>query len=153
MKKNSTDRLKKSNVKKYGTPTTKLKPGSVKDGFFCVFLFFSKRNLIFKDYYRRVKIGVKKGISTPTLPPKTLKLLAHPIIRIFRFLYPFCAFICLSIKLYVLNIFLKYIIFIIFILNIFFIYITVVRSINIIKFIKAGAYDIRNSPLDKLVLS
>jgi hypothetical protein len=60
-------------------------------------------------------------------------------------------FICITNKLSYFNNFLKLTIFIVFILNIFFsIYVTVVRAKNIKNLIKEGAYDIRNSPLDRL---
>jgi hypothetical protein len=130
-------------------PHINLKPGCVKGGFFFnKFLDYYRR---IKNYYRRIKIGVKKGINTPTLPPLALKLLSNPVIRFFRRLWPICAYVCLSNKVYDFNLFIKYAIFLIFILNIFFsIYICIVRCRNIRKLFKDGAFDVKFSPLDRL---
>ena len=108
--------------------------------------FFSRFHLSIKNYSRAIIIGVKKGISTPTLPPKLLNLLGQPLIRIFRMLGNICMFICVTNKLSYFNKFLQLTICIIFILNIFFsIYISVVRIKNIKKLIKDGTFDVRNS--------
>jgi len=108
--------------------------------------FFFKRILILKNYYRRILNGVKKGISTPTLPPKTLNLLSHPLIRVFRMLGGICMFMCVTNRIYAFNNFLKYLIVTIFILNLLFtVYITIVRDINIKKLITEGEFDVRNS--------
>jgi hypothetical protein len=116
-----------------------------------IFGFFTKRNLNLKTYYRRILIGVKKGITTPTLPPKTLKLMAHPLIRVLRMMWPFCLYICVTNRLVDFNNIFKCIIVAILTLNILFsFYITIVRAKNIRKLLKAGAFDVRNSPLDRM---
>jgi hypothetical protein len=63
-------------MNKAGSPKVSSETGNVKCGLFARFL------LKIKNYYRRILIGVKKGISTPTLPSKTLKLVGHPLIRL-----------------------------------------------------------------------
>ena len=84
--------------------------------------FFSRFYLSIQNFSIRIIIAVKKGISTPTLPPKLLILLGHPLIRIFRMLGGICMFICVTNKLSYFNNFLKLTIFIVFILNIFFVF-------------------------------
>ena len=37
-----------------------------------------------KNILKRITIGVKKGINTPTLPDSILKIHMHPIIRVYR---------------------------------------------------------------------
>jgi len=102
-------------------------------------------------YYRRILTGLKKGISTPTLPPQTLQLLAHPLIRILRILGPLCMYICVTNSLVYFNNYFKYLIFSLLMFNIIFsFYITIVRVKNIRKLLKAGAFDIRKSSLDRM---
>ena len=39
-----------------------------------------------KSLIQRIRIGLKKGYSTPTLPENLISFQLHPLIRIFRFL-------------------------------------------------------------------
>jgi hypothetical protein len=88
--------------------------GKVKCGLFAIFL------LKIQIYYRSILIGVEKGISTPTLPPKTLKLVGQPLIRLLITLGAISMFICVTNKLAEFNNFLQMTILIIFILNLLF---------------------------------
>lgn len=46
--------------------------------------------------YTSIKLGIKKGMSIPTLPPKVEKFYSHPIMRICRVIGGFCAVLVLS---------------------------------------------------------
>jgi hypothetical protein len=46
---------------------------------------FSRFYLRIKNIFRRIIIGVKKGISTPIFSPKLFNLLLHPLIKKFRY--------------------------------------------------------------------
>jgi len=52
--------------------------------FVFLFVFFAKFHLKIKNYYIRILIGVKNGISTPTFPPKTLNLVGPILNRFFN---------------------------------------------------------------------
>ena len=98
-----------------------------------------------KSVFQRLLVGFKKGFSTPTLPPDILKIQAHPLIRILRFLGGISFLIILSknySSIYVLYICM-------FICTIFTIYhfiISIYSIKHIIKLLKSDELDIRNSP-------
>ena len=107
-------------------------------------------NLNKKSYYRRTLIGIKKGLSVNTLPPKTVTFMYHPVIRIFRIMGSICMVICVSNRLFLFNTYIKYVIVIIFILYILFmLYISIVRLRYIRMLLKTDIFDVRNSPLDR----
>jgi hypothetical protein len=138
------DTLNTTEIKNGGSPKVIFGSGDDKCGNFGKFI------LKIKNYYRRTIIGVQKGLSVNTLPPKTMILMSHPVTRIFRILGSICLIICVTNKLVYFNNFIKYPIMIIYILYGFFLlYISIVRIVYIRKLIKAGAYEVRNSPLDR----
>jgi len=101
-------------INKAGSSKISSATGKVNCGLFAIFL------LKIQIYYRSILIGVEKGISTPTLPPKTLKLVGQPLIRLLITLGAISMFICVTNKLAEFNNFLQMTILIIFILNLLF---------------------------------
>jgi len=90
------NRLATSEINKAGSPkitTETAETVTEKCGLFARFI------LKIKNYYRRILIGVKKGISTPTLPPKTLKLVSNPLIRFLRLVGHISMIICATNRL------------------------------------------------------
>jgi len=137
--------LATSETNKAESPKVNSETKTEKCGLFAGFI------LKIKNYYRRILIGVKKGISTPTLPPKTLKLVSNPLIKFLRLVGHISMIICATNRLPEFNDFWQLTIVIFFILNLLFsIYITIVRARNIRKLMKDGAYDVINSPLDRM---
>ena len=107
-----------------------------------------------KKFLSRTRIGVKKGLFTPNLPPEMLEFQKKPIIRIFRVIGGLSFLTILgrgyaSFKL--TPIFLVLFIISYFFAVLFFIY-HVYISYHRFKYtkylLKSGALDVRNSPLD-----
>jgi hypothetical protein len=129
----------KTEINNAGSPKITSEACNVKGG------FIARLKLKIKNYYRRILVGVKKGLSTPTLPPKTQNLIGNPLISIIKALWSISMIICVTNQLAEFNTFLQITILIIFIFNILFSsYITIIRARNIRKVIKDGAYDVRN---------
>jgi len=100
--------------------------------------------------FNRTIIGIKKGLSHPTLPKNLLKLQLHPFIRIFKVLGVISILIFLTKAYEKYNIYVLYISIILSIL--FFIYNTYLnyyRIKHIYSSIKKGDLDVRKSSLDK----
>jgi hypothetical protein len=120
-----------------------MRPGNVKISLFKRFI------LKIKNYYRRAVIGIKKGYSVNNIPPKTEKLLSKPRINLFIVLGVFCMGLCLSQRIFYFYVYIQYtIIFIYILFGLFLVYISILRLKYTNKWLKTGAYDVRNSPLD-----
>ncbi len=68
--------------------------------FIIIILFKPKTGLIFtfnnKSLFTRLITGLKKGLTTNTLPDNILKIHTNPLIRIFRVFSGFCAIYTVS---------------------------------------------------------
>jgi hypothetical protein len=108
-----------------------------------------------KNIFQRIYIGIKKGILTPTLPDKILKLHNHPFIKIFRVIGGISVLLILTHSLEYLDKGLLYLIslWICLIFSITFsfyhIYISYFRINHIIFLLKSDKLDIYNSPFDR----
>jgi hypothetical protein len=139
-----TETLQKHNGGIARTPKICNGSGNVQIGIFKRFL------LNIKSYYRRTVKGVKKGYSINTVPPETVKLLSKPLIWFFNILGVICMSLCLTQRIFYFNIYLQYFCVIIYIMHGFFlIYISIIRFRYTNKLIKAGQFEVRNSPLDQ----
>lgn len=105
-----------------------------------------------KSLFERTWIGIKRGITTPTLSEEMLEFQRKPIIRIIRVLGGIS---CLSILGHdytgIHGLMLYIALFFTFIFNIYHIYISIHRFKHIKYLLKSGAMDYRNSPLDKYI--
>lgn len=106
-----------SEINNAGSPIVQYETGNVKCDLLAIFL------LKIKNYYRRILIGVKNGISTPTFSAKTLKLGGYPLNIILRMLGGISMFISVTNRLAEFNNFLQMTFFYNFILNLLFFYI------------------------------
>ena len=103
-----------------------------------------------KNIFHRFTIGVKKGFTTPTLPQNISKFQTYPIVRILRFIGG-VSFIFILSKTYT-NFPIYYLYLALCLAFIFTIYqfvLTFYRIKFIIRQLKSGELDVRNSPLDR----
>lgn len=102
------------------------------------------------NLFNRLKVGIKKGWTQPTLPDHLIKLQLNPLIRIFRVLGGISLLLILSKKINYFSSLFFYIAFLIVILYSFYLfYITFYRIKHIKMILKNKDLEIRNSPLDK----
>jgi hypothetical protein len=80
----------KTEINNAGSPKITSEACNVKGG------FIARLKLKIKNYYRRILVGVKKGLSTPTLPPKTQNLIGNPLIRLIMALGSISMIICVT---------------------------------------------------------
>ena len=99
------------------------------------------KNQIFK----RLFIGFKKGLLTPTLPDNIIKLQSYPIIRIIRFLGGF-SFLLIVSKSYLNYSYyvLYFAMFFVLLFTVYHIIISFYRFKHIFKLLKSDKLDIKN---------
>jgi hypothetical protein len=108
-----------------------------------------------KTIFQRTLIGIKKGLFTPTLPEKILKLQNNPFIRIFRVIGGISVLLILTHSLEYLGkgLVYKFGLWTCLIINIFYfiylIYINYFRIKHIIYLFKHNKLDVHNSPFDR----
>lgn len=121
---------------------------------FFIFFYLKKLrciNLLYLSYIKKtkfesLKIGLKKGWKTPTLPKNLLDLQSNPLIRIFRVIGGISALSILTNKINYFNeSFLYLAIFICIIYSIYLFYITYYRIKHIFYLLKSKDLDIKNS--------
>lgn len=109
-----------------------------------------------KTIFDRLIVGIKKGILTPTLPDNISKFHNNPIIRIFRVLGGVGILLILTHRLEYLFqgslylIALSVFTFLGILFGIYQIFLSFFRIKHMIKVLKSGDLDVRNSPLDRL---
>ena len=109
------------------------------------------KSIFSQSFFNSIKLGVKKGYSIPNLPVHIIEFTNKPLIRIIRFLGG-VSFISMMSKSY-LNYplwFLAILTFFTLIFTIYHCYLTYHRIKHIRFLFKSGAYEVRNSPLDRL---
>jgi hypothetical protein len=105
-----------------------------------------------KTFIERTMIGIKRGLTTPTLSKEMLEFQKNPLIRILRVIGGIS---CLSllghdhIKLQGLMLYVA--LFFTLLFYIYHVYILIHRYKHIKYLLKTGAMDYRNSPLDKYI--
>jgi len=104
-----------------------------------------------KSTFNSLLKGFKKGYQTPTLPDHIIEFTNKPLIRIIRFLGGVC-FITMMSKSHLKYPlwFLAILTFFTLIFTIYHCYLTYHRIKQIRYLFKSGAYEVRNSPLDRL---
>ncbi len=101
-----------------------------------------------KSFIERTWIGIKLGLTTPTLSKEMLEFQRNPLIRILRVVGGM-SFISMLNPIYKLHGIFLYIAFLISIIFfIYHIYISIHRHRHICKILKSGELDIRESDLD-----
>lgn len=118
--------------------------------FLSLFITFNstKKNLI------SIKKGIINGWKISTLPEHILKFTLNPIIRVFRVIGGISLIATFSQKHLLFPEYMQiYVLYILFFINLIFciyhLYITFIRFKHIYFLWKSGAYDVRNSPLDR----
>jgi len=105
-----------------------------------------------KTILQRIIIGVKLGWNTSNLPDNVLKFHLNPVIRVLRVIGGFCIISLLSGRLKIFPHFITIIaIFFACIYFIYIIYITIIKFKETNKVLRSNKFDIRNSPLDRLI--
>jgi len=105
-----------------------------------------------KTFIERTWIGIKRGITTPTLSKEMLDFQMNPLIRILRVVGGISCLSLLGHDHINLQGFMLYIALLFTLLfNIYHIYILIYRYKHIKFLIKSGAMDYKNSPLDKYI--
>jgi|SRR5882672_1774625 len=103
------------------------------------------------NIFQRLKLGIIKGLLTPTLPDHILKIQNHPLIRILRVLGGLSFLTLLSNKYLNAPLYIIYVTFFIaFVFLIYHIVISYFRIKHIYFLLKSDKLDIKNSPLDRL---
>lgn len=104
-----------------------------------------------KSIFRSLLKGFKKGYEIPTLPPHIIEFTNKPLIRILRFLggVSFLAMMSNSYLHYPLW-FLAILTLFTLIFTVYHFYLSYHRFKHIRYLLKSGAYEVRNSPLDRL---
>lgn len=98
-----------------------------------------------RNIFERLKIGVKKGWNTPTLPDHLMKLHLHPLIRILRFLGGLSLILILTKEITYFPLLYLYLALLISIMySIYTTYITYFRIKHIIFLLKSGDLEIRD---------
>ena len=102
-------------------------------------------------FIERTWIGVKRGLTTPTLSKEMLEFQRKPLIRILRVVggISFISILNPTYKLHGIFLYIAFLFSLIFF--IYHIYISIHRYRHIKYLIKSGAMDYRNSPLDKYI--
>jgi len=112
-------------------------------------------NKNFISVFKRFKLGVKKGIFTPTLPQNIIILQQNVFIRFLRVMGGFSMILIISNRLYSLgtgllfSICMSICIFFSLIFSLYLFFISYHRIKYMIKVLKSDDLDIRNSPLDR----
>jgi len=102
--------------------------------------------------YTSIKLGVKKGMSIPTLPPKVEKFYSHPIMRIFRVIGGFCAVLVLTKNYTYLSYPFDFLcMYVAFLQMLFIVIISIIKSIYSIRKLiyNSKEFEVRNSPLNR----
>jgi len=102
-----------------------------------------------KTFIERTWIGIKKGLTTPTLPKEILDFQMNPLIRILRVVGGISIISILNpmYKLHGIFLYISFLFSLIFF--IYHIYISIHRYKHVKYLFKSGKLDVRNSPLDK----
>lgn len=100
-----------------------------------------------KKILKRILIGAKKGLLTPTLPNEIIKIQSNPIIRIIRFLGGVSFLLLLGNNYINSNIFVLYFSMLFaLVFTIYHLIISFYRIKHIILLVKSDKLDIKNSP-------
>ena len=102
------------------------------------------------NLFKRLYVGIKKGLLTPTLPENIIKFKSNPLIRILRVLGGLSILVLLGNNKYSysLPIYVLYFLWLVgFLFLVYHIVISYYRFVNIKKILKSDKLDVRNSPL------